>query len=111
MLNKIKLFSFLCILFPGYGCLKTNTINPASTCDANISYNNTIKQIFTTNCNISGCHDDTVITSLANYQTLHDGALQIKNSIISGRMPKNKSLAAVDKNAIICWIDSGTKNN
>jgi hypothetical protein len=62
-------------------------------------------------CNTSGCHDDITITSLDNYQTLHDGALQVKNSILSGRMPKDRALSANDKAAIVCWIDSGTKNN
>jgi hypothetical protein len=108
------------ILFPGImvillsllaGCKKTTVTDTPVACDPNISYVNTIKPMLAVDCNTSGCHDDIVITSLDNYQTLHDGALQVKNSILSGRMPKNKTLSAADKNAIVCWIDSGTKNN
>lgn len=109
---KQKLFiTILSILALGCGCSKSSTDNSVSTCDQNISYNKKIKHLFSTNCNTSGCHDDVVITSLSNYQTVHDGAVQIKNSILSGRMPKNKTLSAIDKNAIICWIDNGAKNN
>ncbi len=104
----IMVFSIIAI---GYGCSKESANNTTASCDPNISYGKTIKQMFSTDCNTSGCHDDITITSLANYQTLHDGATQIKNSILSGRMPKNQTLSAIDKNAIICWIDSGYKNN
>ena len=60
---------------------------------------------------MKGCHDDFVITALNNFQTVHDGANQIKISIQSGRMPKNSSLTAAEKNAIYCWVDNGAKNN
>ncbi len=64
-----------------------------------------------TNYNTSGCHDGINNVSLANYQQMHDGALQKKSSVVTGRMPKNKTLSAKDKSAILCWIDSGAKNN
>jgi hypothetical protein len=37
---------------------------------------------------MTGCHDDQVITALKDYQTVHDGAAQIKLSIVTGKMPK-----------------------
>ena len=76
------------------------------TCDPNISFANTVKPILDHNCNYAGCHDDQVITALNTYQTVHDGAAQIKLSIQTGKMPKNRTISAADKNAIFCWIDN-----
>jgi hypothetical protein len=81
------------------------------TCDPNISFANTVKPILDHNCNYAGCHDDQVVTALNTYQTVHDGAAQIKLSIQTGKMPKNRTISAADKNAIFCWIDNGAKNN
>jgi hypothetical protein len=94
-------------------CSKTssNTNNELYACDSNISFTNTVKPILDHNCNYAGCHDDQVITALNNYQTVHDGAAQIKLSILTGKMPKNRTIAAADKSAIFCWIDNGAKNN
>jgi hypothetical protein len=58
-----------------------------------------------------GCHDDQVITALKDFQTVHDGAAQIKLSIMTGKMPKNRTITTAEKNAIYCWIDNGAKNN
>ncbi len=99
------------LLVSGAGCKKSTAGDVPDTCQPNISFINTIKPMLATHCNTPGCHDDINNVSLANYQELHDGALQIKSSIISGRMPKNQMLPVADKNAIVCWIDSGAKNN
>ncbi|OYY23237.1 MAG: hypothetical protein B7Y15_10510 [Bacteroidetes bacterium 24-39-8] len=81
------------------------------TCDPATSFANTVKPILDKSCNMNGCHDDIVITALNNFQTVHDGANQIKISIQSGRMPKSNSLTTAEKNAIYCWVDNGAKNN
>lgn len=92
------------------GCSKkSDTSNTA--CNPSTSYRSMIAPILAVNCNTSGCHDNSTITALDNYQTVHDGALQIRTSILAGRMPKNKTLSPADKNAIICWIDNGALNN
>jgi hypothetical protein len=92
-------------------CSKTSLTSETVICDAAISYSTQIKPIITTNCNYAGCHDGIVTTSLADYTTLKDGSQQIKAAIMSGAMPRNAVLKLVDKNAIICWINSGVKNN
>jgi hypothetical protein len=51
------------------------------------------------------------MASLAEYNTARDAAQQIKSAVNRGLMPLNGSLSATDKAAIICWIDSGSKNN
>lgn len=107
--KSLFLISF-CILLLILGCSKKDTALEY-TCDPSISFTNTIKPILDKNCNTSGCHDDIVITALNNFQMVHDGAAQIKISVEVGRMPKGGKLSIADKNALICWIDNGAKNN
>ena len=97
----------------GIACSKssTDTTPVVATCDANTSFSKTILPLFNSTCNTSGCHDGPNAASLNNFQVVHDNASQIKASIASGRMPKDKALAVTDKNAILCWIDNGAKNN
>jgi len=46
-----------------------------------------------------------------NFIVVKDAFIQIRDVVSRGIIPKNSILPAVDKAAIICWIDSGTKNN
>jgi hypothetical protein len=88
-----------------------STTPAVATCNPNTSFSNSILPLFNTTCNTSGCHDDNNAAPLNNFQVVHDNASQIRASIASGRMPKGKTLAVADKNAIFCWIDNGAKNN
>ena len=95
-------------------CSKSDSNNTNSTnaaCDANTSYATSIQPLFTSTCNLSGCHDGLNAAALTNYQVVHDNAAQIKASVSTGRMPKGSTLTAAQKNAIYCWIDNGAKNN
>jgi len=95
-----------------FSCKKTS-VSQSDTipCDPAISYSGKVKAIFVTNCAASGCHDGNNLASLAEYNTARDAAQQIKSAVSRGLMPLYASLSATDKAAIICWIDSGTKNN
>jgi hypothetical protein len=103
---------FSSIIFTTFllGCSKTDS-STTSVCDPSISYKNTVKQIFVANCSSSGCHDGNNLPSLADYSTAHDAANQIKTAVANGVMPKNATLSATDKAAIICWINNGAQNN
>lgn len=92
-------------------CVKHATADTGTTCNSNVSYSIDVKPIIAKSCNMAGCHDGVVVTSLADYTTMHDGALQIKSSVISGIMPKTGSLTATEKATIACWVDNGAKNN
>ena len=107
----IILVALVAVSFFMVQCTKSSSSDSSYTCLSDVSYSKTIKPILDLNCNYAGCHDDVTITSLANYQFVHDGAAQIKISVLSGRMPKGKALATADKNALYCWIDNGAKNN
>ena len=95
-------------------CSKSSdTANTAvsATCNPNTSFSQTVLPILNSTCNLSGCHDPNNAAELNNYQVVHDNAAQIKASVVSGRMPKGKTFNATDKNALLCWIDNGAKNN
>jgi hypothetical protein len=96
------------LLFSGACTKKDNTI---ITCDSSISYKTTVKQILVISCSSSGCHDGNNLPSLADYQTAHDAATQIKTAVANNVMPKNATLSATDKAAIICWVSNGAQNN
>jgi predicted small lipoprotein YifL len=49
--------------------------------------------------------------ALTNYTQISNASAAIKSAVISGRMPKGSSLATQEKNAIICWVNSGAQNN
>jgi len=89
----------------------TDTAPVVASCDPNTSFSKTILPLFNSTCNLSGCHDGPNAAALNNFQVVHDNASQIRASISTGRMPKDKTLAITDKNAILCWIDNGAKNN
>ncbi|TRZ82942.1 MAG: hypothetical protein D4R91_02010 [Sediminibacterium sp.] len=97
----------------GIACSKNaaDTTPVVASCDANTSFSKTILPLFNSTCNLSGCHDGPNAASLNNFQVIHDNASQIRASISTGRMPKDKALAIADKNAILCWVDNGAKNN
>ena len=111
MFNKSYLLAIIVVCLTTASCSKSAPASPVSNCDPNISYSAAIKPVMAAHCNTAGCHDDITITALDNYQTVHDGAAQIKASVAAGTMPKNGVLATADKSAILCWIDNGAKNN
>jgi len=93
-------------------CKKNN--DPQNTnipCDPAISYAARVKPVLVSNCTSSGCHDGINYPSLGEYTVARDAAQQIKSAVSRGIMPLYSSLSAVDKAAIICWIDNGSKNN
>ncbi|GAB2837255.1 hypothetical protein [Ferruginibacter profundus] len=95
-------------------CKKNDNLQGGSsniTCDPAISYSAKVKPVFVSNCTASGCHDGVNSASLAEYTTARDAAQQIRSAVSRGLMPMYSTLSAADKAAILCWIDSGTKNN
>jgi hypothetical protein len=108
-MKKIILFIAIAICY--ISCVKNSADNTTNNCNPNVSYSLEVKPIIAKSCNMAGCHDGVTITSLADYTTMHDGATQIKTSIVAGRMPKTGSLTATEKATIVCWVDNGAKNN
>lgn len=107
----MKKFSGAIILLLIAGCSKHNDTAIISTCDPATSYKSTVKSIFVASCTAAGCHDGNNLPSLADYQTAHDAAAQIKAAVSTGVMPKNTTLSATDKASLICWLSNGAQNN
>lgn len=107
----MKKFSSAIILLFIAGCTKHNDAATITTCDPNTSYKSTVKSIFIASCTAAGCHDGNNLPSLAEYQTAHDAAAQIKTAVANGVMPKNATLSVTDKAALICWLSNGAQDN
>ena len=80
-------------------------------CDTGISFSGKIQNIIINNCAYSGCHDGNNLVYLGNYTAIHDAVVQIRSSIVRKSMPIGDTLTAINYNDILCWIDSGYKNN
>jgi len=48
---------------------------------------------------------------LTTYQQVFNARTSVRSSVASGSMPKGSTLSDAQKNAILCWIDSGAPNN
>lgn len=90
--------------------------------DSNVTNCNGISKTFATDvnpiiqsfCNQSDCHAPGSTNGpgqLTNYTEVFSARNVIREAIRTGLMPKNTTLSAAQKNAIICWIDSGAPNN
>ena len=78
------------------------------------SFATDISPIIQSSCSRSGCHNNGSFNgpgSLVSYSQIFNARAEIRVAVASGQMPLNGSLTAVQKNAILCWIDSGAPNN
>lgn len=91
-----------------------NNNNNNNTCTGTKSYASDVSTIIQTVCAVSGCHDASStngVGALTSYQQVFKARTSIHTAVSSGAMPKTGSLSADQKNAIICWIDQGAKDN
>jgi hypothetical protein len=109
MIRKIPLFIIALIFL---SC-KKSTVSGINNnqCDPSVSYSTTVKIIFVAYCTASGCHDGVDLPSLSDYTVARDASAQIKDAVARGIMPKNATLTQAQKDAIVCWIQNGAKNN
>ena len=73
-----------------------------------------INPIIQSTCNQQGCHDVASTNGpgpLTNYTQFFNARSAIRPAIESGLMPQNTTLTKAQRNAILCWIDSGAPNN
>ena len=103
MIKLFVLTSFFVILFSN---CKKNTTSASYTpsCSGTQSYSINVAPFLQNYC--VSCH--------SNYASLSQVKLSsasIRNSIVSGSMPRGTSLTTDQKNTIVCWIDAGALNN
>lgn len=92
---------------------KTDSV--PSDCTTTKSFSTDVSPIIQTSCAVNaGCHASGSTNGpgpLTNYAQVFSARTSIKAAVASGLMPRNSTLSASQKNAIICWIDSGAPNN
>ena len=89
------------------GCSKVTNSNSSYTpsCVGNMkSYKTDVAPVIRTYC--AGCH-----SNFTNYAGLSADKNNVSAQIESGNMPKGASLSTAQKDAVICWISSGSPNN
>ncbi len=64
-----------------------------------------------TNTTCHGAGSNNGPGALLNYIQIHAASEAIKNAVSTGLMPKNSTLATLEKNTIICWVSSGAPEN
>jgi hypothetical protein len=87
------------------GCSKdgTTTSYTPSCSGAAKSYKTDVAPLIQSYC--ADCH------SYGTYSKLFASRSSIRSMIVSGQMPQGKSLSTAQKDAIVCWMDSGAANN
>jgi len=101
------------------GCSKSSDSNDSASttnvsCTGTKSFSSDVSPIIQSICANAGCHDASStngVGPLTNYQQVFNARTSIHSAVSSGAMPKNTTLTAAQKGAIICWIDSGAPNN
>ena len=92
-----------------------NPVEPNNNCSTPKSYATDVTPIIQSSCAINaGCHAIGSTNGpgpLTSYAEVFNAKTLIRTAVASGTMPKNSSLSTDQKNAIICWIDSGAPNN
>jgi hypothetical protein len=118
-MQKIFLLSVMAALFLIYSCSKNYGGNTAAPPEMNCSgidshFAAVVLPIIQANCATAGCHASGSSNgpgALTNFLQISSASVNIKNAVLSGRMPKGSSLNAQVKNTIICWVNSGAPNN
>lgn len=113
----LKILFLFTVLASGFACTK-NSVNAMTAIDCNgaqKSFAADVNPIVQTSCATdSDCHGSGSISGpgeLLTYSQIFNARAQISSAIVSGDMPKDASLTASEKNAILCWINTGAENN
>lgn len=107
----ITVFGFGVLLL---ACSKSN-VNYTADCSTAKSYTTDVSPIIQSYCTTnSGCHatgSSHGPGALTSYAQVYSARSSIRTVVANGSMPQNGSITNDQKNAIICWIDSGAANN
>jgi hypothetical protein len=111
----MKKLLILTIIISLVGCSKSKEDPFVPDCSgAAKSFSTDVNPIFQGVCATSNCHaagSNNGPGALTNYQQVFNNRSAIRTAVANGTMPQNSSLTAAQKNAILCWIDSGAPNN
>ena len=92
-----------------------NKVNYTPDCSTPKFYAADVSPIILSYCATnSGCHASGSSNgpgALTIYAQVYNARSDIRKAVANGSMPQNGSLTNDQKNAILCWIDSGAPNN
>lgn len=95
-------------------CSKSSS-NFSTDCSTAKSWSTDVSPIIQSSCTTnSGCHGTGSTHgpgALTSYAEVFNSRSAIRSAVASGTMPQNGSLSTAQKNAILCWVDSGATNN
>jgi hypothetical protein len=104
----IAVFAFL------YAC-KKHKDDPVDCSGPAKSFAADVSPVIQASCaNSAGCHEagsNNGPGPLLNYTQVFNDRSEIREVVASRHMPLNGRLADWERNAIVCWIDSGAPNN
>jgi hypothetical protein len=108
--------AFILMIALFHSCSKKGKTNDAGVCGNSSpkSFAADVNPIVQTFCNQPSCHNPGSVNgpgSLTNYSEVFNARAAVRSAIATGLMPKNATLTATQRNAIICWIDNGSANN
>ena len=116
MNRKIISLSLFIIVLAG-ACAKSNSGDTTFTLDCSTvaKFSTEVAPIISSTCATkTGCHASGSIEGpgpLTNYTQIFTSRASIRDAIVRGIMPKEGTLSNAQKNAIVCWIDSGAPND
>lgn len=112
MKKIISTVSGFAVLF--LACSK-DAVNYHADCGTAKSYASDVSPVIESYCATnSGCHGSGSTHgpgALTTYTQVYNARTAIRTAVTNGSMPQNGSLSNEQKNAIICWIDSGATDN
>jgi hypothetical protein len=117
LIIKLLVLSFFTgsFIFTISGCGKSDAPVNTQTCGSvPKTFSADVNPIIQSFCNQAGCHAPGSVNGpgpLTNYTEVFAARNKIRVQIQAGLMPQNATLTATQKNAIICWIDSGAPAN
>jgi hypothetical protein len=111
---KKMIITVFCFYFLLLACSKNN-VSYTADCSTTKYYAADVSPIILSYCaKNSGCHANGSSNrpgALTIYAQVYNAISDIRKDVANGSMPRNGSLTNDQKNAIICWIDSGAPNN
>lgn len=100
--------TYLITIKDNRGCVKTTNV----IINSGVSYQQSISNIISSNCAITGCHvSGGIRADFTQFSNVQSRASQIKSRTQSGNMPKTGSLSQQQIDLIACWVDDGALNN
>lgn len=101
---KKIVFVLICCTALLSACKKTSTSYSPDCSGATKTFATDVSPLITSYC--KGCH-----SQYSGYSQISADKSAIRNSIVSGSMPKGSTMTDAEKNNIVCWIDDGAPNN